>query len=1322
MLINCILTAASLDCWTIDTYYQPILGILSVALEPLTIEQIRKFGNIPGDRWDLVAAIDNLRQFLDKLDDRYRLYHTTLPEFLTSHNTQADYSYCYVDPVFQNRCIIKYFQAGKSSWEKADLRGIVKDSYGRRHLARHLVKAEQVNELHTLLNLEQDKKNIWFKLKDDEGATDGFLGDIRLAWAQADKTYDDDPEKSVALQCRYALIEASVNSLAMFPKELMAALVKHQLWKPNKALTYASQIPYPERRCEAFVVLISQLPKTDPLVQEILELTLEKVPLIEPESSRTKVLVTLVNELPQDLLLQVLDSSLQFLENARNRAEILKSLAKKGPVSLFSKILERTHIIESEPQRADILEALAKRCPTNFFQELLNAAVELQSDSSRARVLIGLLNSQQPSFSKILEATHIIESESEHADILEALAKRCPTNFFQELLDAVIELRSDPSRARVLIGLLNSQQPSFSKILEATHIIESESERADILEALAERCPSNFFQEVLDTALKLQNASCRAKILINLAKQENDLYPLVLNSALKIQDDKLRAQILIALVSHLPRVFPQALEAVLDIDQRGGQQIQALKHLESKLSEPLPQALKSYLSSEEEHIRTDTIIELTKKKLPFHWLPAILDSSQTIQNVSLRAKALISLSERLPEIYPQALKTALLVQKNDEEFDVVISLFLNSLQQNFPILKKNIATILELEDKGNLAELLETLSNEIHRVLDDRYVNIVYEREAELDLTSLELDKKLPDDILSYMVTFYSDEINPYYGNYDFVDEYCLAYVDLVRQLPSSLFPEVLSEIKRMQDLDKETRADVLMSLANRTQSPDLLIKIIDVASLLEEYEASVLSVALDKSTDVLLKIWKQRPSLIEELPSHKTTANAVEQYFDTALRIEDEEAKFYKLIAAIRYVPESLMPQVVETTLTLQNRENRTQIISALADRLPPSLLIEVLDKVLSIKDENLCVRVINSLEDKQPLSKFSWLSVKKVVSFNLLSVNKIRDFSINLLVGILAFLLVSITLLFTMTTNVTSKIKCFLAIAMSKISQKFLPTLSLMAVAISVSIKNEEYRTRALINIIPQLSPDLLQQALEAALEIQNKRYRVQVLAVLAGYLSPNRLSQIITAALAIREEEPRAYILQVLASNIPIESIQQVSNAILAIQDDATRTRAMIPIAARLPKLTPQTLELVISLKNESDQAEVFKNLIPILPSTLLPKALEVIIAMKQESYRSEGIASFGEHAPPELLPRVLTSAQAISADNLRAETLKACIPSLTKSQKTSVLWRDLLHALSCQTRPSLLSDMIALTPMIKTLGNKTATKETARAIQDVSRWWP
>jgi hypothetical protein len=93
---------------------------------------------------------------------------------------------------------------------------------------------------------------------------------------------------------------------------------------------------------------------------------------------------------------------------------------------------------------------------------------------------------------------------------------------------------------------------------------------------------------------------------------------------------------------------------------------------------------------------------------------------------------------------------------------------------------------------------------------------------------------------------------------------------------------------------------------------------------------------------------------------------------------------------------------------------------------------------------------------------------------------------------------------------------------------------------------------------------------------------------------------------------------------------------------------------------------------------------------------------------------------------LLPETLAAARSIQDESKlgrRADALSSLADKLSQIQKTQLfsLWRETLHILSVHTRPNLLSDIKALTPVIFTLGGQEAVKDTADAIQDVSRWW-
>jgi tetratricopeptide (TPR) repeat protein len=138
--------------------YKPILGVLTIALEPLTPVQIVKLSGIKADFSYVTDAIDQLRQFMDLVDNCYRLYHATVPEFLTASRTQkqADTAAFYVNPMRWHKRIADYYRGQASSWEGVDWSQV--DDYGLLHLTTHLYSLRNIEAYRTgLLALARDR-------------------------------------------------------------------------------------------------------------------------------------------------------------------------------------------------------------------------------------------------------------------------------------------------------------------------------------------------------------------------------------------------------------------------------------------------------------------------------------------------------------------------------------------------------------------------------------------------------------------------------------------------------------------------------------------------------------------------------------------------------------------------------------------------------------------------------------------------------------------------------------------------------------------------------------------------------------------------------------------------------------------------------------------------------------------------------------------------------------------------------------------------------------------------------------------------------------
>ncbi|MGW8375342.1 hypothetical protein [Streptomyces sp. ODS28] len=77
-----------LDAWA--AVYRPLLEVLSIASEPVGLDELRALGGIIADPSDLATALRRLGQFLAEEKGRHRFYHATLAEFVTAPELRTE--------------------------------------------------------------------------------------------------------------------------------------------------------------------------------------------------------------------------------------------------------------------------------------------------------------------------------------------------------------------------------------------------------------------------------------------------------------------------------------------------------------------------------------------------------------------------------------------------------------------------------------------------------------------------------------------------------------------------------------------------------------------------------------------------------------------------------------------------------------------------------------------------------------------------------------------------------------------------------------------------------------------------------------------------------------------------------------------------------------------------------------------------------------------------------------------------------------------------------------------------------------------------------
>ena len=145
------------------------------------------------------------------------------------------------------------------------------DGYIYSQLIWHMEKAQKIDSIHQLLQEETPFGcNGWYWQCDRQGKTANFVKDVSKAWAIAETNFQQNPTESISLQCRYALITTSLNSLAgnVLP-ELIAALLEKKIWQPAQGLAYVRQSKDFQRQAKGLFAIVEYLPPS--LLPEALE-------------------------------------------------------------------------------------------------------------------------------------------------------------------------------------------------------------------------------------------------------------------------------------------------------------------------------------------------------------------------------------------------------------------------------------------------------------------------------------------------------------------------------------------------------------------------------------------------------------------------------------------------------------------------------------------------------------------------------------------------------------------------------------------------------------------------------------------------------------------------------------------------------------------------------------------------------------------------------------------------------------------------------------------------------------------------------------------
>jgi hypothetical protein len=228
------------------------------------------------------------------------------------------------------------------------------------------------------------------------------------------------------------------------------------------------------------------------------------------------------------------------------------------------------------------------------------------------------------------------------------------------------------------------------------------------------------------------------------------------------------------------------------------------------------------------------------------------------------------------------------------------------------------------------------------------------------------------------------------------------------------------------------------------------------------------------------------------------------------------------------------------------------------------------------------------------------------------------------------------------------------------------------------------------------PYLDKRFLEMAYEFAKRIQYAPTRAEILAGIGPYLEPSLLPEILSQVEEIHDtNQERSKALIELAPHLNESLLRKALEIASRIRDERSRSNALAGLLPHLAKLG-YSLEAMTTAREIPESFSRIKALVGLVPHLneswqlgVLEEATELLLSSEKD--RTQLL---------ELLAPLLES-----------------LPSTTLFQKLTIM----LHSLSAGTRREVFVGLKALAPLITQLGGTKAVEETARAIQDVWRWW-
>jgi hypothetical protein len=833
--------------------------------------------------------------------------------------------------------------------------GLMRDGYVHRHLTWHMEQANWLDEIHALMAMSDEQgNNAWFEACDRLGQPAIFVEDVARAWKLAEQLYEKEPTRAIVLQCRYALITATLNSLvANLPISVMEKFLAQGFWSIEKAWAYVEQMQNEGDIQTAIGVLEPYLNRT------LFLLAVEKARSIRDNYHRFWAFLSLSDEIGDVYFLEAVNTA-QLVEHESSRASILIFLAGIDSIYL-SDAVAAVRSIKDESKRISFLCHLAKIDDT-YLSEIVAIAHSIDDDSSRAKILTFIAKIDDDYLSEAASVARLIKDHSSRAEALGGLAK-IDSIYLSEAVSAARLITNEShyqDQSLTLSSLAEINGADFHEFLEVARSIEDESNRVSVLISLVQIDGADA-AELLIEARSIEDESSRAHILVNLAKIDSACFPEAVATARSIENESNRALLLSSLAKIDSAYFPEAITtARLVRDGFYTERILiSLSEIDGGNCHELLALSRSIL---DESSRAYFLIDLAK--IDVDYFPDALSVARSIQKDSSKAHALASLAKIDVAYATEALAAARLVSDGFERVKILIRL----AEVDNAYFTEAITAALLIKYDSRRARFLVDLAKidgaDLCMLLTAAHSLQYAVNQADVLISLTTVDRShLPETVAV---------IRSIEHNFSRAD----ALIDLAK-IDMSYFPEALATVDLLKDESDRVKELIRMAEIDGADFSELVAA---TCSIEKDLNKSQVLIALARVSGADQSILLNAAySIKDELKRTQVLSSLSEIDRDnlfvllTAAQLDQDENRQADILMSLATIDNAYLVEALNAACSVKHEFSQAMRLEHLAEISPQSFLLKIWEKIEQIVHKPTRAEAFNRCISYFPLSEIT-------------------------------------------------------------------------------------------------------------------------------------------------------------------------------------------------------------------------------------------------------------------------------------------------------------------------------------------------------------